>query len=59
MLDDLLADLPSNHTVAVASRDYLTRLLLDLGRPERASQVASVSPREGPIRRRSPSTPRP
>jgi tetratricopeptide (TPR) repeat protein len=43
MLDGLLADLPTTHPIAIASREYLSRLLLDLGQPARASQVASVS----------------
>jgi tetratricopeptide (TPR) repeat protein len=46
-LDGLLVDLPATHQVAVAARDYLSRLLLDLGQPARASQVASVTAAAG------------
>ena len=42
-LDALVADMPIVHPVATTAREYLARLLLEAGQPERASQVASVS----------------
>jgi tetratricopeptide (TPR) repeat protein len=43
LLSDILADLDPAHPTAASARDYLTRLLLVAGEPQRAASYAAVS----------------
>jgi tetratricopeptide (TPR) repeat protein len=43
LLSDILADLDPAHPTASSARDYLTRLLLVAGEPQRAASYAAVS----------------
>ena len=43
LLESLGADLPVAHPTALAAHDHLARLLLEAGRPARASEIAAVA----------------
>jgi cellulose synthase operon protein C len=42
-LEDLVADLPAESNITVAARDILARLLLSVGKPDRAARIIAVT----------------